>query len=283
MTTRLLATLVVLMAACPVGAQEPAPDFVKRARACAAALDYDCAEAELAVARSRLDSLEVPVKVAIMRLSAETAFATGRKYDAEGHLKALLGLDPEFAPPRGAWPSGWEAALQVVRDAMPDNQPPLMDVEVARNVRAGEPFEVRVRLSDRSGVGRVFLGVGRTSPIRLPMTTTDGQVWSAVVPGDRVYEPSMDLWLEAVDLKGNGPSRWGSEAEPRQIPVGRAPPPPPPSLVKQWWFWTVIGVVAAGAGVGIYYLTRIDRDSAAPGASGQGRLGVEVRWPSSSN
>ncbi len=37
-----------------------------------------------------------------------------------------------------------------------------------------------------------------------------------------------------------------------------APPPPPPDhpLYTRWWFWTGVGVIAAGAGVATYELTR---------------------------
>jgi tetratricopeptide (TPR) repeat protein len=39
-------------------------------------------------------------------------------------------------------------------------------------------------------------------------------------------------------------------------PVAVAPPPPGPPIYTRWWFWTGIGVVAAGAGVATYELTR---------------------------
>ena len=42
---------------------------------------------------------------------------------------------------------------------------------------------------------------------------------------------------------------------PRPAAVATAPPPGPP-IYTRWWFWTGIGVVAAGAGVATYELTR---------------------------
>jgi tetratricopeptide (TPR) repeat protein len=45
---------------------------------------------------------------------------------------------------------------------------------------------------------------------------------------------------------------------PAPAPPARPAPPPPPDrpIYARWWFWTGIGVVAAGAGVATYELTR---------------------------
>lgn len=282
---RLFALLLCgILASPPAAAQEPdAAGRLKRARACQAALDYDCAEAELAGGRAGLTNLPLGTRLGILRLSAEVALATGRKKDAMNHLKALLEADPLFAPPPGAWPSGWQADLESARAEMPDLQPPDLEVLAPMDLRAGSAANVRVRVSDRSGVGPVVLAVGGSPPLRIPMTSLDGVAWTATVPAELVTPPVLPLWIEAHDLKGNGPARWGSPVNPERIPVGRALPPPPPPLVKRWWFWTVLGVAAAGTGVGIYYLSRIGRSPGGAGSPGPGRLDVEVRWPSPSD
>jgi hypothetical protein len=277
-------TLALLLSLVPVpgaGQEDAAALGLKRARACQAALDYRCAEEELAGVREHVADLAPEVRITVFRLSAETALASGRKADADGHLQALLVADPRFEPPPGAWPSGWAAELEKVRAAMPDREPPQLVVEAPADLRAGAVAVVHARVSDRSGVGPVVLGIAGVTPARIAMTTTDGQTWSATVPAPQVRDPALLLWVEAVDLKGNGPARWGGEESPQRVPVGKAPPPPPPPLVKRWWFWTVIGVAAAGTGVGIYFLSRMDRSSGgAVGVPGAGRLNVEARWPS---
>ena len=282
MARRQLLVFVILLATVPAVAQEPDASFrLKRARACAAALDYECAEAELSIARSHLLELDAATRISVLRLSAETAFASGRKENASAHMRLLLAEDPEFMPPPDAWSSGWKSDLETLRAELPDRRPPIMGVDAAKSARAGETIEVRAKVTDRSGVGKVTLGVGGAFPTRVPMTTIDGQIWKATVPRELVLEPAVPLWLEAFDLNGNGPSRWGSESDPQKIPVGPAPSPPPKPLVKRWWFWTIIGVAAAGTGVGIYYLSKIGRSSNGNDAPGQGRLNVEVQWPSS--
>jgi hypothetical protein len=276
-----LALLLSLIPLPGAGQENAAVLGLKRARACQAALDYPCAEEELAGVRRQVADLAPEMRITVFRLSAETALASGRKADADGHLQALLEADPRFEPPPGAWPSGWAAELEKVRAAMPDREPPLLVVQMPTEVRVGAVAVVRARASDRSGVGPVVLGVGGIAPARIAMTTTDGQTWSATVPAPQVRDPALLLWVEAVDLKGNGPARWGSEESPLSVPVGKAPPPPPPPLVKRWWFWTVLGVAAAGTGVGIYFLSRMDRASGGSGGvPGAGRLNVEARWPS---
>jgi hypothetical protein len=44
-----------------------------------------------------------------------------------------------------------------------------------------------------------------------------------------------------------------------------APPPTKSTPVyKKWWFWTIIGAVAVGAGVGIYFGARSSGPTAMP-------------------
>jgi hypothetical protein len=279
-----LAILLGLISVPGAGQENASSLGLKRARACQSALDYTCAEEELAGIRRHVADLAPEVQITLFRLSAETALASGRKVDADGHLQALLEADPSFEPPPGGWPSGWAAELEKVRATMPDREPPLLVVHMPTDLHTGTVPVVRAHVSDRSGVGPVVLGVGGTEATRIAMTTTDGQIWSASVPAPQVRNPALLLWVEAMDLKGNGPARWGSEESPQRIPVSNAPPKPPPPLVKRWWFWTIIGVAVAGTGVGIYFLSRMNRASGgSDGVPGAGRLNVEARWPSLSD
>jgi hypothetical protein len=273
-----LAALVVLAAPPAGGAGLDAPARLERARVCRAALDFACAEEELAAARAGLGDLPPEVRVEVLVLSAETALSTGRRADAEAHLRGLLDLRPDWVPAAGSWPSGWVAALERVRDSLPDRLPPSLDANLPGDACAGRSAVVGVRARDRSGMGPVVLVLPGPPPVRIPMTTSDGETWTATVPAERVAEPGVPFWIEAFDLAGNGPATWGGPDRPRTLPVGPVPARPSRPLVRQWWFWTAIGAVAAGAAVGVYYLAR-PRAGSSVGVPGPGRIDVEVRWP----
>lgn len=281
---RIVAVVLVLCLLPLPSAAQPIPpaERLRRARACLAALDQPCAESEVAEARASVDALSPADRLALLRLEAEVSLSAGRLPEAARRLVALLEADPAFEPPPGAWPAGWRAELDRVRAGLPDGDAPVLEVEVPAALREGEAAEVRVRATDRSGVGEVLLGLAGPEPRQIPLATSDGRTWRATVPAADVRRPDLSLWVEARDLKGNGPARWGSPADPQRLPVAPPAPPPRRPLVKQWWFWTVIGVAAAGTGVGLYYL---GRGQGGPGTrdSGPGRLDVEVRWPSPSD
>jgi hypothetical protein len=271
--------LPTALVALPAPADDAGPPArLERARVCQAALDYECAEREIGALRGDLDRLPAADRVQALRILAEVALATGRRDVADERLRALLDLKPDFEPRPGAWPPGWVSALDRARLEMPDRLPPELRVDVPAPVRARSPMTVEARVSDRSGVGAVTLFVAGNPELRLPMATSDGQAWTATVPGERIDEPDVAIRVEAFDLAGNGPARWGSPGEPRRVPVSPPAAEPETPLVKQWWLWTVVGAVAIGTGVGIYYLARMGQGSDA-GVPGPGRLDVEVRWP----
>ncbi|MEO6777733.1 MAG: tetratricopeptide repeat protein [Kofleriaceae bacterium] len=68
--------------------------------------------------------------------------------------------------------------------------------------------------------------------------------------------------------------------------VGTPPPPPPPRappkvvkaapFYKQWWFWTGVAVAGAGAGFGVYEVTKSGAPSTDLGNIG--RIGAQLRW-----
>jgi len=65
--------------------------------------------------------------------------------------------------------------------------------------------------------------------------------------------------------------------------VDKPPPPPPPPpaakedpFYKKWWFWTGVAVVGAGAGFGVYEVTKSGAPSTDLGNIG--RIGAHISW-----
>jgi hypothetical protein len=287
MRAKAVVPLLLVLVAASVNAAPPTPkERLERARVCMAALDFDCAEAELREARAALATLAGPEAVDVLRLSAEAAFATGRKEAAASHVETLLGIAPDFEPGAKAWPPVWREVLQRLRAALPDRAVPELEVEAPGSAPAGRDLELKVRATDPSGVGGVTIHVDGTPPRPIPLATADGRTWTGVVPGPLVAEPGLDLWITAFDLKGNGPAEWGTPGSPRRIPVSPVPSRPPaerPSILTRWWFWTAVGVVAAGTGVGIWLLARNRGSDKGPTGQTSGTVHVEVQWPSLSD
>jgi hypothetical protein len=272
----------------PAPAPSPAPrmlgasERLERARVCQAALDFPCAERELAAVRAALASLAAGEQREALQRSAEVALAAERPDDARAHLATLLALAPDFAPGAEAWPPQWRALLDEVRRAAPDRLGPTV-VEVRLPVAAppGRPLEVAVIATDPSGVGRVVLFVGGEPPLAIVCATEDGRRWVGAVPAERVTGRALRLWAEAHDVGGRGPTRWGSPEAPHVLPV--AAPEPPPALAGEtpwyqtWWFWTAVGVgVAAAAGVTAWALTGPEDGAAGPVT---GSLALDPQWP----
>lgn len=142
----------------------------------------------------------------------------------------------------------------------------------------GEPLVVRARIDDESDVfapAVYFRAEGEGEFVSLPMKKVSNG-YEAIIPGQQV-SGSLEYFIEAFDVEGNGPAHEGSPEAPIRVstyrpgkkppPVILTPPPPPPppsdaalvaappppageeedGVTSQWWFWTLIAVGAAAA------------------------------------
>lgn len=175
------------------------------------------------------------------------------------------------------------------------------EIEHARVERAalGQPITIRARITDKSAIFAPSLlvrqrGKKEFDTIELKKV---GDVFQAVIPADQVTG-DLEYVIEAFDEHGNGPGRAGSPEKPLvvrtfdassvvaspppvtvPIPTPSAAPSPEPdlgvqtapdddraaaggSVLGKWWFWTLIGVAAVGAGVGVFLATRSGNVSA---------------------
>lgn len=255
---------------------------LERARVCWAALDPECAEADLAVLRARLDPLAPEARVEVWRLSAEIALAGERPDEAQRHLLALLELDPRFAP--AAWPEPWRKALEAARRAGPDRLPPELAVTLPAEsiVKAAIPVEVRAH--DPGGIARCELVVleaaGPGERLRVALLAADGLVFVGQIPRDLVRAPGVVVRVEAVDRAGNvacWPVGDGCSGVGHTIPVTPPPLLKSPPITSRWWFWTAIGAVAVGGAVVL--ALALDGDDPASESGRVGDLLVVEEFP----
>jgi hypothetical protein len=121
----------------------------------------------------------------------------------------------------------------------------------------------------RGKVGRISLAVsGGADSVKLDGNAIgdgDGRYGLVLDPGSHVVEASRganEPERVQVELEPGANIEVAVEIQPELmlVPVAVAPAPvevpPAEPLVEQWWFWTVIGVVAAGAAVGIIVAAR---------------------------
>jgi len=248
---------------------QTAQERLERARVCHAALDFECAEKELAAIP--LDALPEGERVEALRLHAEACLALGREEEAVGHIVAILGLRPSFSP---AWPPTWTRVFERARGLVPDRLPPVIKAVEVGKAMEGKPLEVRAYVEDPSGVSTVSLVVPGRPPLQLK--SEDGHLWVGTVPAEWVKPPDLAYMVEAFDAAGNGPARLFSPANPKKVPVAPREVP----LVRRPWFWGAIAAGAVAVGTGIYFLVRKEGTAPATG-SGRGDVRVEVQWPGS--
>jgi len=233
----------------------PPNERLNRARVCRDTLDFDCAERELAAARSAIDLADHETQIAIYRLSAEMALSTQHFEAARDHMAALLRLEPGFRADPARWPPDWRKRLEEVRATLPDDAPPVVGATLPSAPRVGEPVSVEAVITDTSGVSRAEIVLAGTPPVRLAMTPVGGDTWQGEIPA-ALCHGVLSFWIEAYDTRGNGPGLWARPEAPFRLALaptrGDVPPPAEQaSILTSPWFWTVVGAAAVGAGVGI--------------------------------
>jgi hypothetical protein len=157
------------------------------------------------------------------------------------------------------------AGLSAAPAAHADTDAP--EIEHARVERAalGQPITIRARITDKSAIFAPSLLVrqrGKKEFDTLELKKV-GDVFQAVIPAEQVTG-DLEYVIEAFDEHGNGPGRAGSP----EPDLGIAATPDDDraaaggGVLGKWWFWTLIGVAAVGAGVGVFLATRSGNVSA---------------------
>jgi hypothetical protein len=75
----------------------------------------------------------------------------------------------------------------------------------------------------------------------------------------RDRDSTIEIYLSLFDARGNELLRWGSEKRPREIQLIFDPGDP---WYESWWVWTLVGgAVAAGTGLGVFFVTQEPSDN----------------------
>lgn len=108
-----------------------------------------------------------------------------------------------------------------------DRKPPKMVHQPSTKATAGEPIEIRVTITDPSGVFEARLHyrlANRGEFLSASLVKTTGDEYVATIPAPAVTG-DIEYFLEAFDNQGNGPTLVGSQPKPLRISVTAAKPP----------------------------------------------------------
>ncbi len=128
---------------------------------------------------------------------------------------------------------------------------------------AGEPLQFAVSVSGAENLAALDLYYRRSGEpafSRLPMTTSDGRLYTATVPGPAVTGVELEYYIEALDSDGNLTVRGGKRfpllvsvvaptrtaGERSSTPDTSIPKPSQKSSNSNVWKW-VLGALAVGA------------------------------------
>lgn len=158
-------------------------------------------------------------------------------------IKPDIKLDPALATPEleDAFQAAQKQAGVGKRPAAPPPpqkpvpvEPPPSDVQGLQHQPVDEsrpesPIPVRALLGGDLGATKVYLlyrGDGQEDFVAVPMKSTGGGEWSAVIPGDVVVGRAIQYYLEARDARGRAVAASASAQSPHLIAITETAAPP---------------------------------------------------------
>lgn len=280
----LIVAVVVLAAALPgphVGAQRRRTNpLIAQGREQADDLRFEESIQTLSAALVRSgNSLED--RIEIYRLLALNYFALNRPEEAEGALRSVLALRPDFSLGSAVAPrvrefldevrQRWEAegrpgvatrppAAIRIEHRSPAERDPGDAVTLQASVDDPDGRMSRLVLAYRQGTRAVYR---RIDARRTPRGFT------AIIPAADVRPPLVEYYFEAVDAAGLPVAARGDVAAPLRIAV---PAPGGGSILATWWFWTGAAVIIAGAVIATVLLV-----GGGGGQDQRGTLVIQIR------
>jgi tetratricopeptide (TPR) repeat protein len=188
---------------------------------------------------------------------ALTYLALGRREEATGAYRSLLGIQPDHEPGPGVSPrfreffatvrAAWEADG---RPGLPapapvsigHRSPPQADrgteVELEATIDDPDARVASLVLAYRQGTNAVFT--------RVEMARSSSGTYAATIPGDAVSPPLVEYYFEATDAAGLPVAARGDVSAPLRIAV----PAPGGDIASEPLFWVGVGggaLLVAGA------------------------------------
>lgn len=157
--------------------------------------------------------------------------------------------------------------FEQARQSAAEGLPLVADVSWPRGLSVESPIPVDVEIvSDPDGLlarGRLYYRL-RGEPFFRSVelvTETIGLPARVELPALAMgseKDATVELYLSLFDTRGDELLRWGSERRPREVQLVFDPGD---AWYEQWWVWTLVaGAVAAGTGVGVYFVTQSPSD-----------------------
>ncbi|MCC7537725.1 MAG: hypothetical protein IT379_15995 [Deltaproteobacteria bacterium] len=193
-------------------------------------------------------------RIEIYRLLALNYFALNRPEEAEGALRSVLALRPDFTLGSAVAPrvrefldevrQRWEsegrpgvtqrapAAIRIEHRS-PAERDPGSAVTLQASVDDPDDRMSRLVLAYRQGTRAVYRRID---------ARRNARGFTAVIPAADVRPPLVEYYFEAVDQNGVPLAARGDVAAPLRIAVAGGD-----SVLTSWWFWTGAAVVVAGA------------------------------------
>jgi tetratricopeptide (TPR) repeat protein len=196
----------------------------------------------------------------------------GREPEALSAFDMLLRLDPGHLLSYNLSPKVTltfeRARVQAAR-----RPPPELQVQWPNGLRVSQPLPIDVevvadarRMLDSATIYVKRRGEPRFSAVDVALSPP-GQRRRVTLPAVRSLRPEVvQVYVSALDQRGNEVLRWGDEARPREIALRYDPPP---AWWRRWWVWAGAGgVVAAGTAI-VFLSTRPLPDNLGGGLSRQ--------------
>jgi tetratricopeptide (TPR) repeat protein len=272
------ALAVVTLAALPPSAARAAnstveSELVQQGVAAYQGLEY--AQAIKLLNQALQETLTLQEKRVTYMTLAFSHFALDQPDETIADFEKLLRVDPGLTLDRTVAP-GARALFEKARarvatgagggEAVETPAMPLLSPTVnPARAREGQPVEVRLRYPGGAAqkVDLFYRTRGHKSfaEVSAPLDESGGAALS--VPGPGVHAPALEYYLLALDEAGVAVAGAGSMAQPLSVEVAALKKP----VYARGWFWgTIVGVLAAGAGVAtIVYFTRPTITANTPG------------------
>lgn len=157
--------------------------------------------------------------------------------------------------------------FEQARQAAAEGLPLVVDVSWPRGLSVESPIPVDVEIvSDPEGLlvrGTLFHRLRgepffRSTELTVETIGLPARVELPALAMGSEKDATVEIYLSLFDGRGNELLRWGSERYPREVQLLYEPGD---AWYETWWVWTLAaGAVAAGTGVGVYFVTQSPSD-----------------------